>query len=236
MLKTLIAFTNDIQALGRRHLESGDYVQFKVDKDGNHAINITGGGGKPILIQSGDYGKYLGERINLPVDQELLEECPVTNSEVTGFISHYDSVKQNGSIEVIAPKGKRYRKVTFSLNDAILPNGVDKQSFKLLSGESVKFKIAVNNNPEEKTIKQKALHITSVDSKTLKASIVKSKVKKQLKLKSKPKATTTKAKPKPIASTEKKKIKVQEKSTKDSKKQLTTQDTRGRKQEKVKSY
>ncbi len=82
----VIAYKNNIQSLGHKRMQLDDCLEFNVASPSeqyenglSRTINITAPSYKPILCELGDLGKYLQNKMNLPIYQNELPEYDIEN-------------------------------------------------------------------------------------------------------------------------------------------------------------
>lgn len=129
--KHIIGYHGSLNALGSHRLQKGDIVEFDINHNLStfnnklqRAYNITAQNEYPLLLQDGEYGKYLQSKIQIQSKQHLLPEYGDNDEnlyDVHGYIAHYNKDDKHGFIEIISSQNdQRYRRILFNLKDAIL--------------------------------------------------------------------------------------------------------------------
>ncbi|ETO16822.1 hypothetical protein RFI_20516 [Reticulomyxa filosa] len=148
------ALKRDIRAMNVQDINIKDFIEFRaLDKNASdqsetnlpfqQAYDITAGGGYPVVAENGAYGEYLLRRIHLWTRLDDQPLCPLTTDTLLfhGWVSTWDVDRQTGTIEVEAPRGKRYRRIHFDLSNAILNKDVATHGVFLCVGHPVSFNI-----------------------------------------------------------------------------------------------
>lgn len=128
--RPVIGYHGSIISLGSQRLLRGDVVSFKINDNLStqkeslqRAFDITSPRGHPLLLQDGEYGRYLQSKMGLPMKQQLLPQYGddgESGYDVEGFIANYNHQDHYGFIEIVAPQNLRYRRMLFHLKDALL--------------------------------------------------------------------------------------------------------------------
>ena len=160
--KNLISYKNRMHYIGVRSVKEGDFVLFKVreqlmnpkGKKNNQklfeAYDITAGGNKPRCLGYGPYRDYLLTKLNCPtLKQHEMPEAPfiAMNETVHGYVAQFNFYTKQGLIEVDNPKtNERFRKVLFSLSDAVIGKRLEAEwdQIALYNGQEVSFQIVEN--------------------------------------------------------------------------------------------